>query len=394
MIWARVQDEFDRQVVALKTAASNADARSAPRTVGKWIREHRWLSLGVAAAAIVGVAVLATRPASSAGQAAAGSDLPIVATLKAKVERIAPQVALAGSVVSQNDAQLASDVEGRVASVAEVGTVVKAGDVVATLDPSVAGMQLASDKANVAKLEAQLRYDRAQAERMDNLFAQNAIAKATRDQAASTRDADAGALAAARAAAAKSQYDVNHDQIRAPFAGRVVQRLINPGEYATMGKPIVRLVDISTLEVSAQAPIQYSQYIHEGMDLTSTIEDKPVSGRVRAIVPVGDQLSRTVEVRITLAPGTAFVGDSAKVSIPSAEPRNAIAVPRDALLLREEGTYLFKLDKNNTALRVAVETGSDDGDLIEVHGPIAAGDRIVIRGGEHLEAGQKVRVKA
>src|SRR5689334_3858677 len=130
MIWARVQDEFDRHVVALKAAASNADARSAPATIGKWVREHRWLSLGVGAAALVGIAVVATRSASSAEQAAApGSDLPIVTTLKAKMERIAPQVALAGSVVSQNDAQLASDVEGRVASVAEVGTVVKAGDV-------------------------------------------------------------------------------------------------------------------------------------------------------------------------------------------------------------------------------------------------------------------------
>jgi RND family efflux transporter MFP subunit len=394
MIWARVQDEFDRQVVALKTVASNADARSASRTAGKWVREHKWLSLGVSAAALVAVAFLITRSTSAQQAASPEAALPIVATETAKEKRIAPQVALAGSVVSQNDAQLASDVEGRVASVAEVGTIVKAGDVVARLDSSVAGMQLTSDKANAAKLDAQLRFDRAQAERMDSLFSQNAIAKATRDQAMSARDADVGALAAARAAVAKSQYNVDHDEIRAPFAGRVVQRLINPGEYATMGKPIVRLVDIGTLEVSAQAPIQYSQYIHEGQALTSTIEDKPVPGKVRAIVPVGDQLSRTVEVRITLAAGSAFVGDSARVSIPTAEPRNAIAVPRDALLLREEGTYLFKLDKNNTALRVAVETGSDDGDLIEVRGPVAAGDRIVIRGGEHLEAGQKVRIKA
>jgi RND family efflux transporter MFP subunit len=393
MIWTKVQDEFDRQVVALKTAASNADARSFGQKTTTWLRQNKWLSLGLAAAALVGIGFVATRPTSANQPVSADSALPAVVTQNAKMERIAPQVALAGSVVSQNDAQLASDVEGRVASVAEVGTVVKQGDVIASLDSSVARMQLASDKANVAKLEAQLVYDRSQADRMNSLFAQAAIAKATRDQAISARDSDVGGLAAARAAAAKSQYDLDHDEIRAPFAGRVVQRLINPGEYATTGKAIVRLVDIATLEVSAQSPIQYSQYIHEGETLTSIIEDKPVAGVVRAIVPVGDQLSRTVEVRITLKPGSALVGDSARVSIPSSEPRNAIAVPRDALLLREEGTYLFKLDKNNTALRVAVEPGSDDGDLIEVQGPVAAGDRIVVRGGEHLEAGQKVRIK-
>src|SRR5262249_39776507 len=151
---------------------------------------------------------------------------------------------------------------------------------------------------NVARLAAQLRFDRAQAERMQNLYSQNAIAKATRDQAVAARDVDVGALTQAQAMLSKSQYQHDHDEIRAPFAGRVVQRLINPGEYATAGKPIVRLVDIGTLEVSAQAPIQNSAFVHEGSTLTTLIEDKQVPATVRAIVPVGDQLSRTVEIRL------------------------------------------------------------------------------------------------
>lgn len=393
MIWQRVQDEFEKQVVALRTVTSNEDARTMSKRAVGWVKSHKLISLGTAAAAIAAIAFLA-RPAPAEQSAAESKqELPAVVAERVVLKRIAPQITLAGTVVSKNDSQLAADVEGRVASVADVGTVVKEGDVVARLDDSVASMQLSSDKANVARLAAQLRFDRAQAERMENLFSQNAIAKATRDQAISARDVDVGALAQAQAVLSKSQYNRDHDEIRAPFAGRVVQRLINPGEYATAGKPIVRLVDIGTLEVSAQAPIQYSQFVHEGQTITTLIEDKPVAATVRAIVPVGDQLSRTVEIRLVLAAGTAFVGDSAKVQIPSAAPRDAIAVPRDALLLREEGTYLFKLDKNNTAVRVGVETGSAEGDLIEVHGPVSVGERVVIRGAEHLEAGQKVRVK-
>jgi RND family efflux transporter MFP subunit len=392
MIWQRVQDEFEKQVVALRTVTSNEDARSISKRAVAWMKRHKLISLGTAAAAIAAIAFLA-RPAPAEQNAAPQVELPAVVAERVVLKRIAPQITLAGTVVSKNDSQLAADVEGRVAWVADVGTVVKQDDVVARLDNSVASMQLASDKANVARLAAQLRFDRAQAERMENLYSQNAIAKATRDQAIAARDVDVGALAQAQAVLGKSQYQHDHDEIRAPFAGRVVQRLINPGEYATAGKPIVRLVDIGTLEVSAQAPIQSSQFIHEGMNITALIEDKPIITQVRAIVPVGDQLSRTVEIRLTLAPGAAFVGDSAKVQIPSAEPRDAIAVPRDALLLREEGTYLFKLDKNNAAVRVGVETGSADGGLIEVHGPVSVGERVVIRGAEHLEAGQKVRVK-
>ena len=77
--------------------------------------------------------------------------------------------------------------------------------------------------------------------------------------------------------------------------------------------------------------------------------------------------------------------------IPSATPRNVLAVPRDALILREDNTYIFKVDKKNVATRVAVETGAEDGTLVEVKGMVAPGDHVIVRGAERLEQGQKVR---
>src|SRR6185437_4904960 len=155
--------------------------------------------------------------------------------LTPRMVRMAPTMAVPGTVVSRNDSQLASEVEGRVSWVADVGTVVAANDVVARVDSSIASLQLASDKANVARLAAQVTFDRSQAERMDNLFKQNAIAKSTRDQAIATRDMDLAALAQARAALKKSDYQLAHAAIRAPFPGRVVARLINAGEYVVAG---------------------------------------------------------------------------------------------------------------------------------------------------------------
>lgn len=319
------------------------------------------------------------------------ADAPSVGVAQVRTIMMAPKEAMPGTVVSLNDSQLASEVEGRIAWVAEVGTVVKKNDVVARIDNLLAGMQLASDKANVARLTAQLRYDRSQATRMDNLFAQNAIAKATRDQAASTRDMDAAALAQAQAAMSRSQYQFTHSDIRAPFPGRVVARLINTGEYATAGKPVVRLVDIGSTEVSVQTPIDAARYLHEAMPLTVEIEGKPVVAKVRAIVPVGDIASRSIEVRLTLPDGAGFVGDAAKVFIPSAEPRVVLAVPRDALVLREDNTYVFKVDGKSLAERVAVETGAEEGPLVEIRGPVAPGEKVIVRGAERLEGGQKVR---
>ncbi len=316
---------------------------------------------------------------------------PSVGVVTVRIVKLSPKMALPGTVVSRNDSQLASEVEGRIAWVADVGTIVAANDIVARIDQSVAKLQLDSDRANVARLAAQMHFDRAQADRMDNLFKQNAIARATRDQAVSTRDADVGALAQARAAMLKSQYQYEHSLIRAPFPGRVVARLINPGEYATVGKAIVRLVDIGSLEVSAQMPIDATRYLHEGLSVTMEVDGHPVQGVVRAIVPVGDIVSRSIELRITIAANAVLVGDAAKVFVPSAEPKDVLAVPRDALVLREDNTYIFKVDGRNTAQRIAVETGTEDGALVEVRGPIAAGERVIVRGAERLEAGQKVR---
>ncbi|HEY3776457.1 MAG TPA: efflux RND transporter periplasmic adaptor subunit [Rhizomicrobium sp.] len=316
---------------------------------------------------------------------------PSVGVLPARVVKMPPKAVLPGTVVSRNDSQLASEVEGRIASVAEVGTVVSKGGIVARVDSSLAAMQLASDRANVARLSAQLHFDHDQAQRMENLFAQNAVAKSTRDQSVSTRDMDVAALAQAEAAVKKSQYQFDHSDIRAPFPGRVVARLINPGEYATPGKPIVRLVDIGATEVSVQIPIETSNYLREGLPLTVEIEGCEATAKVRAIVPVGDVASRTIELRLTLPAGSGFVGDAAKVFIPSAQPHEVIAVPRDALVLREDNTYVFKVDRKGVAQRVAVQTGAEEGSLVEVHGPIAAGERVIVRGAERLEAGQKVR---
>lgn len=320
---------------------------------------------------------------------------PLVYVTMAKRIEMAPKIALPGTVVARDDSKLASEVEGRVSWVAEVGTTVAQGDVVARIDPDVARMQLDSDKANVARLRASLRYNRDQATRMNKLLDQNAIAKATRDQAVSQRDMTAAELTQAEAALAKSQYRYTHSEIRAPFPGRVAERLIRTGEYAIPGKDIVRLVDIDSIEVKTQAPIDIAHALHDGMPIRVVVQNRDITGTVRAVVPVGDELSRTIEVRITLPAGSAFVGDAANVYVPSASPRNVIAVPRDALVMREDGTYIYTVSRKQVANRVAVQTGADSGNLVEVKGKVAEGESIVVRGAEQIEAGQKVRtVKA
>lgn len=354
---------------------------------------------GVTLVAVLGAGLWMLWPAPQAEapktEAAAAQDeaqLPPVAVTHVKATRIAPQASYPGTVMSRNDSRIAADVEGRVDWVADVGTVVAAGDVIARLDPNVARMENDSAQANVARLAAQVRYDRAQAQRLQELHARKVVSKAAVDQANSTRDANEAALKQAEASAKRSVFRLDRSEIRAPFSGRVVSRLINAGEYANPGKEIVRLVDQDAIEIATQVPIAAMAYLREGMSVTVELQGKHVETPVRVIVPVGDAQSRTVEVRLALQPGSAFVADAVKVMIPTAAPRKVLAVPRDALVLREENTYLFKLNGENKAERIAVETGAADGDLVEVTGMLKEGERVIIRGAEQIESGQRVRL--
>ena len=81
-----------------------------------------------------------------------------------------------------------------------------------------------------------------------------------------------------------------------------------------------------------------------------------------------------------------------RVELPRGEPVEVVAVPRDALILRQDSVYLFRVGADNVVEQVPVQTGVGHGELIEVRGDIRQGDRVVIRGGERLRSGQTVTV--
>ena len=116
------------------------------------------------------------------------------------------------------------------------------------------------------------------------------------------------------------------------------------------------------------------------------------AGDVRTIVPFRDGRSHLFELRLTLPADQWRVGESVRLDVPSAEPVEVLAIPRDALVLRREGTTVYRIGDDNVAERLAVTTGLGAGDLIQVTSGLQAGDRVVIRGAERLRPGQTVAV--
>ena len=113
---------------------------------------------------------------------------------------------------------------------------------------------------------------------------------------------------------------------------------------------------------------------------------------VRTVVPVGDDRSRQFEVRVSLSDPDWLVGTPVEVSLPSSAARTVVTVPRDALVIRQNHSYELRVTGSNTVEELDVTPGDGVADSVEVRGSLTPGDRLVIRGGERLTAGQTVRV--
>ncbi|NDY95833.1 efflux RND transporter periplasmic adaptor subunit [Wenzhouxiangella limi] len=311
---------------------------------------------------------------------------------EARVTMMAPTMQVAGTVVSRSDASLAAEVEGRLIEVADVGTRVEAGDVIARIEDTPLRLRAQELAAEITRAQARLRFLEAELVRFERLAETNLAAVSQIEQTRSERDVATSDLTVVRSRLEQIEDQLERTRITAPFPGVVVERVAQAGERVAVGTRVVRLVDPASLEVVARAPLSYYRYVEPGDELGLNFADEELIAPVRTVVSVGDESRHVFELRLDLAESLP-VGQTVRVTVPTANVREVLAVPRDALVLRGDGIAVFIVDEDNTARRIRVTTGIGAGDWIEVSGPIQAGDRVVIRGNERLRPGQEVSVQ-
>lgn len=346
--------------------------------------------------AAVAVAAVTFDWFGSAPSGAAGPSGPPPATIavaSATTMTMAPHSVLPGSIVSLRDAVIASETSGKVLSVALIGDIVAAGDSIAEIDPQNAQQMVAQRRAELERLQSLYTYHSDYFKRVgveDNKLGIPEIGIAELKSNVETAKAD---VARARAALNSALNDLERTSIKAPFPGRVVSQSIQPGEYAQIGSQIARIVDTQSLEVSARVPAALVQPLAQGTLLEVSGMGQVVQAPLRALVPVGDNVSRTMELRVALNEGQFLVGAPVRVSLPTAMPKVVTAIPRDAVILRTNAQYVFVVE-DGVAHRKEVELGYGEGDMIEVVGDISPGATVVVRGGERLRDGQNVVIQA
>ena len=308
---------------------------------------------------------------------------------------VAPTVAVPGTVYSRNEVQITAGVAGRLEMVAEPGTVVTKGDYIARIDKRALRLQRDEQEAllerariNVRQLESQLR-------RQKELASSSLVSEFELEQTEANRDLAVSDANIIEVRIRQIDDLLERADVRAPFSGVVISRSRRSGEEVARGEVLGELTDTQTLEVRAFVPLKHLPRTAAGQAIDVFATEAAHAGTIRSLVPTGDVRSQTFEARIDLpvdATRDWTVGQLVSVAIPIRARQLELAVPRDALVLRQNGAFVFRINGDNKAEQVQVEIGDSAGDLVAVRGDLAKGDRVAIRGAENLSEGADVKI--
>ncbi len=302
-----------------------------------------------------------------------------------RVLAIHPELTAPAQVLSLNDSRIEASISATVEQIP-----VRVGDVVAlggellqlecadqrnTLEQGMAGRD-----AQKARLElAEFQYARAR-----SLVKSKNIS----DEQLRQRKAEAAALraelAGAEAGVAQALRNVERCSVRAPFRAVVMERLIGVGEKAQPGTPLVHLMDLSALEVSAQVPAFDAANLPQADDITLQVDGKDYPLTLRRLVSALDPRSRSRELRLDFASDSAPPGSSGRLVWRHSAPH----LPAE-YLLRRDGRYGVFVVREGRAQFVPTE-GAHEGSPTAVSLP--ADTLVVTEGRFGLNDGDTVSV--
>ncbi len=326
-----------------------------------------------------------------------GSAVPVVRTIKVSRAPFSDNSSYSGVVCGRYESKLSFQVGGRIIKrFVEVGTAVRAGQALMQLDQSDLRDQMEASGSQVEAARADLKLAEDNLRRYKELFDNDAVSKAEFE-----RYQNAHAVAAAKLASLKKNYDVGANQFRygrlvAPANGVITEIAAEAGQVIAPGQSVMTLVRHGEREVQVSVPENRINEIRSARRITITFWANPdlsVRGRVREISPVSDRATRTYTVRVSLIapPPAVKLGMTATVSVSFGAARPAVFVPVSAIFQTGDRATVWAVSSERARRRV-VTLGPYGDNEVEVRDGLADGDVVVTAGVHKLVDGQRVRV--
>jgi RND family efflux transporter MFP subunit len=366
---------------------------------------------------ILGAGMLAVCAALVAG--CHGSDSATPAATQAMQARIVEsrqqQVPMAlrstGTIHARETATISAQVMGRIQQVmVREGDTVRAGQTLAVLDDATlrasasqahAGVKAAEEQQNAAETDAKLaastlaRYK--QLESQKSVSPQEMDEVTRRAEAATARlEAVRAQTEAARAQESGARTMQSYARLVAPFSGVVTARMADPGTMAAPGVPLLQVDQVGALQLQTAVDESLIGIVRKGVKVPVTVDSAgstTSSGRVAEIVPAADPASHSFLVKIDLPSSSQLhAGMYGTAEFANGE-RQAILIPRSAVVTHGSLPCAFALDNNGIAQLRYLTLGAPQGDMVEVLSGISAGEKLVDAPSDRDLAGKRIEAQ-
>jgi RND family efflux transporter MFP subunit len=375
----------------------------------KMPRRQLFVLLGIAALVIAGT-VAATGIMSRAAaerELVQWTNQQAIPTVRlATLERGAAEtLALPGNIQAYNKAPIYARVPGYLKSWEhDIGTQVKAGQLLASIDTPDLDQQLAQARASLASAEANERLAAVTAQRWQSLATSQWVSKQANDEKAGAAAAQKASADAAQANVRQLEAMESFKSIVAPFDGVVTQRntdvgaLINAGSGGT-GQALFEIADLHRVRIYVQVPQAFTAAVHPGMKATFELPQYPGQQFAASVVTTSNAMdvnsrSMLVELQADNADGKFAQGTYCTVRFQLPADANAVRVPATALMPANQGVQVAILDDAGKVVLKAVQVGHDLGDAVEVTAGLSPSDRVIDSPPETLQGGDAVQLAA
>ena len=351
-----------------------------------------------------------TRPGG--GQGGGNFARPPMTVDLAAVHRasLVEHVTIVGNLIGAATVEVVPKVSGRLQSVlVRLGDPVRRGQALAHVEDEEVREQVKQAEASFAvaaatvrQREADLKFSDTNLDRSRSLYDRQLLPKQTLDDAEARQQSSSAQLELARAqfAQARSRLEelrivMTHTTVVSPVNGFIGRRMLDPGAFVGPNSPVFSVVDIHLVRLVANVVEKDLSRIAAGLSTEVEVDAFPKEifhGRIARIAPVLDPATRTAEMEVEI-PNAGFrlkPGMYARVRFVVDQRKNAVVVPRNAVvdLGGQRGVFVTKPD-NSVKFQI-VKTGLEEQELVEIVDGVAEGTQVVTTGAGALRDGDRV----
>ncbi|MEJ2059785.1 MAG: efflux RND transporter periplasmic adaptor subunit [Gammaproteobacteria bacterium] len=329
----------------------------------------------------------------------AGRPAVAVQLMTLDAQKLPIYASLPGTVVPADQVQISSRLMGYVRDLkVHEGQAVEAGQVLLNIDPTDIKGGINQARAQVAQAKAALDEAESNYRRFKDLYEQKAIPKQEFEKVQTGYQVAKSQYEVAMSALKTAQSQLKYAEVRAPFSGIVVSKMVQDGTLAAPGHPLLTLENPKHLQVQVQVDGQVFQHMWLGQKLDVEVDGpdmqiQRIEGSVERMVTAADPVTHTHLVKIGL-PENAQVasGGFARVHVQVGE-ESGVTVPASAIHVRAGIQGVFVVDKDNRSYFRMVRLGEQLPQGVVILSGLQPGEQVVLKSASPLDNGTPVKTE-